>query len=192
MRGLAAIARAIATRRRCPPDSSDGIRSMNSAETDEAQHLFDTGVGLVDRPIELLEELVADVLAHGERVEERALLKDHPEIGADRHQLVFVHAVDLFAVDEDPALIRLEQPENQAQDRRLSGAARAEEDLRVRGLQREADVAQDDLVVERQPDVVEDDDRPAGPEGLVEQRRTVARVFARHQYISTISNCVTR
>ena len=30
MRGLAAIARAIATRRRWPPDSSDGLRSMNS------------------------------------------------------------------------------------------------------------------------------------------------------------------
>ena len=62
----------------------------------------------------------------------------------------------------------------------------------MRGLQREADVPEDDLVIERQPHVIEDDDRTAWAEGLLEQRRTVARVFARHQYISTINNCVTR
>ena len=103
-----------------------------------------------------------------------------------------VMLVDLLAVDEDASLIRLEQPENQPQDRRLAGAARAKKDLGVAGLQREADVAQDHLVVERQPDVVEDDDRPAGPEGLVEQRRTCLRLIGRHQYINTISSWVTR
>ena len=97
-----------------------------------------------------------------------------------------------LAVDEDAPLVGLQQAENQPENRRLARAARAEEDLRVPGLQREADVAQDDLVVERQPDAVEDDDRPAGPEGLVEQRRTMSCLFCRHQYINTMRSWVTR
>ena len=40
--GFGATARAIATRRRCPPDISAGMRSMNSAEPDEAEHVLDT------------------------------------------------------------------------------------------------------------------------------------------------------
>ena len=57
------------------------------AQADEAEHLGDARVRLVDRPSELLEQLVADVLADGERVEQRPFLEDHPEVGADRHQL---------------------------------------------------------------------------------------------------------
>src|SRR5690242_21444443 len=37
-------------------------------------------------PAQLLGELVGDVLAHGQRVEERPFLEHHPEIGADAHQ----------------------------------------------------------------------------------------------------------
>ena len=44
--GFAAIARAIATRRRWPPDSSDGIRSMYSLEPDKPEHLLDTAAYL--------------------------------------------------------------------------------------------------------------------------------------------------
>ncbi len=59
------------------------------------------------------------------------------------------------------------------------------------GLQREAHVVQDDLVVEREVHLVEDDDRPAGTERFVEQRRT-GSLFHRHQYISTMRTFVTR
>ena len=74
---------------------------MNSAETDEAQYLRDARVGLVERPVQLLEQLVADVLAHGERIEQRPFLKHHAEVVADRHELVFVHVVDPLAVHEN-------------------------------------------------------------------------------------------
>ena len=47
MRGLAAIARAIATRRRWPPESSDGMRSMYSPQADEPEHLLDAPPRLV-------------------------------------------------------------------------------------------------------------------------------------------------
>ena len=144
---------------------------MNSPSPTKPEHFLHPRVGLVERPVQLLEQLVADVLAHGQRVEQRPFLEHHAEVGADRHQLVFVHVVDPLAVDEDLAGVRLQQAEHQPQDRRLAGAARAQEDLRVPGLQREADVAQDHLLVERQVDPVEHDDRPAVAERLVEQRR---------------------
>ena len=111
---------------------------------------------------------------------------------ADAHHLVLGHVVDLLAVDEDLAAVRLEQAEDQPQDRRLAGAAGAEEDLRVPGLQREADVVEDDLLVEGQAHVIEDDNRPAGAERFVEQFRTWGRLGARHQYINTMRSWVTR
>ena len=40
--------------------------------------------------------------------------------------------------------------------------------------------------------VVEHDDRAAGAERFVEQFRTRGRLGARHQYINTMSSCVTR
>ena len=170
MRGLNDIARAIATRRRWPPDSSDGILSMCSLRPDEPEHLLDAVAHLVERHVALFVQLVADVLGDGQRVEERAFLEHHAEVGADLHQLVLAHLVDALAVHPDDAAVRLEQPENELEDRRLPGAARAEKDLGVPGDEREADVAQDHLVVERQRHVVEDDDRRSRPEGLGELR----------------------
>ena len=69
--------------------------------------------------------------------------------------------IDALAVHPDHAAIGLQQPEDNLQRHRLAGAAGAEDDLRVPGDQREADVLQDHLVVERQRHVVEHDDRRA-------------------------------
>jgi hypothetical protein len=84
------------------------------------------------------------------------------------------------AVDEDPARVGLQQPEDQPQDRRLARAAGAEEDLRVARLEREAHVAEDHLVVEPEAHLVEDDDRPPVGEGFVEQRRPRILLLPRH------------
>ena len=51
------------------------------------EHLLDAAIDLLERHVGLFVELVADVLAHGQRVEQRAFLKDHPEVGAHRHHL---------------------------------------------------------------------------------------------------------
>ena len=48
----------------------------------------------VERHVGLLVQLVADVLAHGQRVEERAFLEDHAEVGAHRHHLALGQLVD--------------------------------------------------------------------------------------------------
>ena len=80
------------------------------AEADEPQHFLDPRVDLVERQIRFFVELVADVLAHRQRVEERALLEDHAEVGADRHQLLFRHGIDSLAVHPDHPLSGFSSP----------------------------------------------------------------------------------
>jgi hypothetical protein len=111
---------------------------------------------------------------------------------AHTHEVVLGHVVDPLAIDEDLAGIRFQQAEDQPQDRALPRAARAEKDLGVPRPQREADVPQDDLVVKRQVNLIEDDDRPAGAERFIEERRTGDGQRAGHQYINTMRSCVTK
>ena len=88
-------------------------------------------VDLLERQVGFLVQLVADVLADGERVEERAFLEHHAEVLPHRHHLVFGQLIDALALDPDGAGVRLQQAENQLQDGRLAGAAGAQEDLGV-------------------------------------------------------------
>ncbi len=125
-----------------PPLAARQLRRLavdEIGQADEAEDFLDARVGVGRLPVQLLEQLVADVLADRQRVEERPFLEHHPEVVADAHHVVLGHVVHLLAVDEDLAAIGLEQAEDQPQDRRLAGAAGAEKDLGVPGLQREAD-----------------------------------------------------
>ena len=79
-------------------------------EPDKPQHFVDALVDLVHRLARLLEEPIADVLTHRQRVEQRPFLEHHPDIGANRHQLDLRHLVDALPVDGDGAPIRFEQP----------------------------------------------------------------------------------
>ena len=99
---------------------------------------------------QFFEQLVADVFTHGQRIEQRALLKHHAEVGAHVHQIVFVHVVDALAVDENSAGVRLEQPEISRRIVDLPAPLAPRKIFVWPGLQREAHVAQDDFVVERE------------------------------------------
>ena len=89
-----------------------------------------------------------------------------------------------------------QQPEDQLEDRRLPGAAGAEDDLRVPLDQREADFAEDHLVVEGQRHLVEDDDRRAWRIedllAVVAARRSRPAAAPACQYISEISRRVMK
>src|SRR3954469_22623032 len=87
--------------------------------------------------------------------------------------------------------VRLQQPEDQPEDRGFSGAAGAEEDLGVSRFQDERDLSQDLLVVECQGDAVEHDDRTAWTHRLFKERRP-RHLLDRHQYINAMSSFVTR
>ena len=79
---------------------------MYSREADEPQHLLDARCDLIVRHVGLLDQPVADVLAHGQRIEQRAFLEQHADVGAHAQQLALGHLVDALAVDEDRARIR--------------------------------------------------------------------------------------
>ena len=117
--GLDAMARAIATRRRCPPDSADGCLSMCSLRPTNPSTSSTRCAHLVERQRGLFVELEADVLADGERVEQRAFLEHHADVMAHAHQLGLGHLVDAVAVHPDRAGVGPQQAEHQLQDRRL-------------------------------------------------------------------------
>ncbi len=159
--GFAATARAIATRRRWPPESSDGSRSTYLPQPDEAQHLLDSLPHLVVRRVRLFSEPVADVLSNGQGVEERSFLKQHADVRAQAQEVAFAHVVDPGSVDEDLSAVGPEQSERQFQHNRFSSAAGAQHDAHAVFRDDEADVAEHDVVVEGEGHVFEDDCRGA-------------------------------
>ena len=88
-------------------------------QADEPEHLLDTPVDLVQRHVGLLVQLVADVLADGQRVEQRAFLEHHPEIGAHRIISRFGQLIDALAVHPDDAAVGAQETDDDLQDRRL-------------------------------------------------------------------------
>ena len=128
-------------------------------QTDESEHLLDARIHFFERLVGLFVQPVADVLAHRERVEQRAFLKDHAKVVADFHQLGLGEPIDALAVDRHRAAVRLQQADDDLERRRLAGAAGAQNDLRAPLHHVEADVLEDDLVVERELHVIEDDNR---------------------------------
>ena len=114
---------------------------------------------VVGRQPHLLGEPVADVLGDGQRIEQRALLEQHADVGAHGHELRLAQVIDPFPADADDPGIRLQEAEHQLEQDRLARAARAQHDQHRAARHREADVAQDLDVVERQRHMLELDRR---------------------------------
>src|SRR4030095_7841433 len=85
------------------------------AESDVTEDFFDARVHLANRHLRLLEESIADVLAYGERVKQRAFLKDHADGRADAHETGFRLVRHVPAEHANPPAVGLEQAENEAQ-----------------------------------------------------------------------------
>ena len=73
----------------------------------------------------LLNQLVGDVVADGERIEERALLEDHADACAQGEELLLGHVGDLFAEEQDAALIGAQQAVDQLEQDALADAGGA-------------------------------------------------------------------
>src|SRR5919112_56627 len=106
-------------------------------EVDEAEHPAHLLLHLVLGHA-LLVQAVGDVVVDRERVEERALLEDHPDLLAHGHHLGLGVLGDVLAVNDDAARVGLEEAENQLDGRRLAAARAAEDDLRLALLDGEA------------------------------------------------------
>ena len=80
--GRSAIARAMPTRLRIPPDSSAGKRFCDVRQIDEIERFADALGDLAFGELLLFSQSHRDVLADGERVEERGELEDVADASA--------------------------------------------------------------------------------------------------------------
>ena len=84
------------------------------------EHLFDAPVDLVQRHVGLFVQFVSNVLAHGQRIEERTLLKDHAQVAPDGHHLVLRQLVHALAVHPHDAAVGAQQPGDDFERGRLA------------------------------------------------------------------------
>jgi hypothetical protein len=155
----------MATRRRIPPERLGGIEAEGLLQLDKAQGIADAEVDFVVGNL-LLNQLVGDVVADGERVEEGALLKDHAGAGAQREELLLGHVGDLFAEEQDAARIGAQEAVGELEQDALSHAGGPEQDAGLTGGNGEADVFQHRRAVEGDGDIAKDHHRPASIAGL--------------------------
>ena len=147
--------------RDAPPHASGQLRGklvQRVLQLDEAQRLFGAGGDLIVRQ-PLLHQPVADVVAHVERVEQRALLKDRADGTAQLEQVRFAHGRDFLAEDENPARVRPQQAVHQFEQHALAHAGRPQQDAHLAGAHLEGDVLQHRLLFEADGDIFEDHDR---------------------------------
>ncbi len=107
----------------------------------------------------LLDQLVGDVVADGERIEERALLEDHAGAGAQGKELLLGHVRDLFAEEQNAALVGAQQAVDQLEQNALAHPGRAKQDARLSRRDGEADVVEHRRAVEGNGDIAKGDDR---------------------------------
>ena len=106
-------------------------------EADESERLADAGVDFVVGDA-FLDQLVGDVVADGEGIEERALLKDHAGAGAQGEELLLGHGGDFFAEELDASLVGAEQSVDELEQDAFAHAGGAEQNARLPGRHREA------------------------------------------------------
>ncbi len=78
-------------------------------ELHEPKRLQHTLVNLVGNSSGFLDQPIGNVLFHGQGVEERALLKDHSDLPAQREQVFFAHCRNFIVEDGDAAGVWLQQ-----------------------------------------------------------------------------------
>ena len=82
---------------------ASGIKAEGLLESHEAKRLAHADIDFFVGNF-FLDQLVGNVVAHGERIEERAFLKDHSGAGAQREELLLGNLRDLFAEEMNGAL----------------------------------------------------------------------------------------
>src|SRR5437016_3446889 len=102
----------------------------------------------VRRQQAMLAQGVGDVLAHGERVEEGALLEEHGHVAPHRHERILVEPLEHHAVHLDLAGVGHEQGVHVLQEHALPRAAPAQHDERLAPEHVEREPAQHGLGAE--------------------------------------------
>ena len=134
-------ARASATRWRCPPDISWGLRVAEAAEADRLEHLGGALAAL--GPADALHlQAVLDVLLHGEVREQRVVLEDGVDVA-----VVGRRARDVLSAEQHRTARRQFEPGDHAQHGGLARPRRPEQREELALADLEVDVVdRDDLV----------------------------------------------
>ena len=149
--GSSAIARASATRRAMPPDSSEGISRAAPRRPTACSFISTRSRMSSSGQVRVLAQRERDVLVHRHVGEQRAELEQHPELAAHHVQRLAVEIGHRFAADQHAAGLRLQLPADEAQDRRLAaaGAAHDRHDAAARNRHRDAGEHRPPVVGER-------------------------------------------
>ena len=122
---------------------------------------FQAAISSISASVELgvLAQRQADVLRHRQRAEQAAMLEHHAPALAQRERFVVAELVQVDAEHPDRARVRALQQDHFAQQRRLAGAAAADqrEDLGAAHLEVESGVH--DVVAEARRHLADLDDR---------------------------------
>ena len=128
---------------------------LGADEADEVHLLHDDvahlGLGLLG----VLAQREGDVVVEVHRAEHRAVLEQDAEELADLVEVPLRAARDVGALDEDRALVGLDEADEGLEEDRLAGAGGAEHHADLAGRDRQADVAPDQLLAERLGEVVD-------------------------------------
>jgi hypothetical protein len=143
---------------------------LDAVEPDEVQLLADDLLDVRIAELRVLAQAEGDVLADGHRVKKRRVLEDHAHLEADLVELRLTHRHDVLPVDEDLAARRLDEADEQAQERALARARAADDGERLPVVDRQADVLERILVVKAHADVLEFNHSPS-PSSVQQERQ---------------------
>ena len=132
-----------------------GKAIVDAGQVDEVERLVDARRDLALVELALLAQSHGDVLADGERVEQRGELEDVADARAQRVQLAPRQLGHVEAVDPDLARVGLEQSDDVLDRDRLSGARVADDDHRLALGDVEGEALEDALGAEGFVDVDE-------------------------------------
>jgi hypothetical protein len=145
--GSAARARAIATDRLQQVDHLRDAHHLQQSADDLLDLIFGEAAAFAQRE--------GDVLADGQRIEERAVLENHRDFTAHRLHLLFGELRDVLAGDEDAPGVGAQKTHDQLQRDRLAHAGAAQDAQRLARHHMKVDVLQHVQTAEGLRDILE-------------------------------------
>ena len=126
-------------------------------ELDEAKRLGDAAVDFIVGDV-FFGEAEADVVADGEGVKERALLKDGADIAAQGEEVALLHFAEVVTEERYGSGVRLKKAIGEFEQDAFSDAGRTNDDAVFTAMDTEGDVIEDGFSVKTDGNMIEDDD----------------------------------
>ena len=154
-RGRFVVQDAFRSRRQCPRNRHRPLHPRRQIRRQQIAHLLHTHH--LQQPVDDLENLLLaqfprlaqrerDIFSHGQRIEERTVLKHHGDFLADLFQLFFIVVGDVLPSDDHSPRVRLEKSHDVMQGNRFAHATASENADSLCRKHVEVDMLQHDVV----------------------------------------------